>query len=257
MKVTMVPTQKLLNISIADSTLEELLPVMKRGIVVTPNIDHLVLLQSDEEFYRAYKEASFTLLDSQVLFLYRKLIGKAFRSKVSGADLFPTFCDYHRNDPAVKVFVLGGMDTVAQQVQKIINVRCNRKLIVGAYSPSYGFESNDAESRSIIGMVKESGATVLVIGVGAPKQEKWILKYKYLLSDVELVLCVGAALDFMTGKQKRAPRFLQTVGFEWLFRLVRDPKRLFYRYIIRDIKIFYYLLLEALKLYTDPFAGNK
>lgn len=242
---------------ISDTTIDELLPVMERGVVVTPNADHLVLLQSDVEFYKVYKDVAFTLLDSQVLFLLYKLFGKPFKEKISGSDLFPKYCEYHRNNPSVKIFVLGGMDDVALTVQSIINNHYTRSIIVGAVSPSYGFEKNIAECRSLVELINRSGANVLVIGVGTPKQEKWIYHFRQDLPGIDLFMCVGASLDFIAGKQQRAPYVLQKAGLEWAYRLFRDPRRLFYRYIVRDMKIFYYLLLDALNLYSDPFAGRK
>ncbi|MHB1049603.1 MAG: WecB/TagA/CpsF family glycosyltransferase [Bacteroidota bacterium] len=246
-----------MNISVANTDVIDLLRVMKRGIVVTPNADHLMLLQKDEELYRIYCDAEYKILDSQVLYLFYKLIGKPFREKISGADLLPLYCDYHQSDTYTNIFMLGGIGDVAQRAKSILNSRYNRKMIVGAYSPSIGFEENKEENSRIIDMINSTNANILFIGVGTPKQEKWISHYKHLLKNIDLILCVGASLDFITGNQKRAPKILQKSGFEWAYRLLKDPRRLFYRYLIRDIKIFYYLLLEALNLYRDPFAERK
>lgn len=250
-------SKKILNVEVTNSTIEELLPMLIKGTIFTPNVDHFVLLQKDVEFYNAYKSANYVLLDSQVLYLLFKLIGKPFKEKISGSDFFPKYCEYNRNNTSVKIFVLGGLDDVARQVQKIINTKYNNEIIVEAYSPSLRFELNENECVIIIEMIKNSGANVLVVGVGAPKQEKWIHHHKHLLSSIDLIMCVGATLDFIAGKQKRAPRFVQKSGFEWAYRLLHQPQRLFYRYVIRDIQIFYYLLLDALHLYKDPFAESK
>ncbi len=250
-------TKKVLNIAISDTTVDELLPIMTHGVVVTPNADHLVLLQSDGDFYRAYREADFTLLDSQVIYLIYKIIGKPFKEKISGSDLFPKYCEYYRNDPSIKIFIIGGMNDVAVSVQALLNTRYQRTMVVGAVSPSDGFENKEMECRSLVDMINRSEANVLVIGVGAPKQEKWVHRYKPDLKKINLCMCIGATLDFMAGTQKRAPKALQITGLEWAYRLVRDPRRLFYRYIVRDMKIFYYLLCDVLNLYSDPFAGRK
>lgn len=236
--------------------MEELLSIVDRGVIYTLNVDHLMLLQKDHHFYSAYKNADFVLLDSQVIFLLFKLVRKPFKEKISGSDLFPRFCEYYKNNENIKIFVLGGLGNVAVKVQEILNENAGRQIVVGAYSPSFCFDMNPSECEEIVKQINNSRATVVIVGVGAPKQEKWINLYKDKLPTVKIFMAVGATLDFIAGKEIRAPKWIQKIGLEWLFRLLQNPKRFAKRYLLRDMQFFYYFILERLSLYKDPFGSN-
>ena len=109
--------------------------------------------------------------------------------------------------------------------------------IVGTYSPPFGFEKNEAEMGKIERMIKESHPDILIVGLGCPKQELFIYHNKERLG-VPVSLGLGASLDFEAGNIKRAPRWMADCGFEWLFRITQDPKRLAKRYLVDDVKIF-------------------
>lgn len=134
-----------------------------------------------------------------------------------------------------------------------INQKVGRNIVVGAHSPSYGFEKKPEESEELIRIVNESGANVVLVGVGAPKQEKWIMKYRNRMPKVDIFMGLGATIDFEAGTLKRAPKFWQKVGMEWLYRCIKEPKRLFKRYFIDDMKFFYYFTLQLLGIYKNPF----
>lgn len=245
---------KILNIDIVNTGFREFLEHFTSGVMYTANVDHLVTLQHDREFYRAYKGAEYVTLDSQVVYLLCKVFGKSFKSKISGSDIFPAFCTHHKTDSDIAIFVLGGLGDVAVQVKNILNERTGREIVVDCCSPTFGFENDDAECRGIVERINKSGATVLAAGLGTPKQEKWIYRYKNDLPFVKIFMGVGATFDFIAGKQKRSPVLLQKIGLEWAYRLLHNPRRLFYRYLIRDVSFIYYFLLDRLGLYKDPFA---
>lgn len=245
---------RILNIDIVNTTTDKLLKELTKGVVFTPNVDHLVKLQQDELFYRAYQHADVILLDSQVLFYLYRCVGKKFKEKIAGVDFFSMFCYYHRHHEEITIFVLGGLGNVAEKVRHIVNSQAGRSLVVGAYSPSIDFDRKPEENETIIQQINNSGAIVLAIGVGAPKQEKWIYQHKHRLPNVKIFLAIGAALDFISGVQKRAPVWMQNAGLEWLYRLLQEPRRLFKRYVITDVKFFYYFFLERLHLYKNPFG---
>lgn len=249
-----MPSKKrLLNINVDNITLDVLLKNFTRGVLFTPNIDHFVVAQKDRTFYDAYQNADFVVLDSQVIFLLLTFFGPKIREKISGADFFPLFCRYHKDNHAMRIFVLGGMGDVSNIVQKKINDESGRKMVVGAYSPTMGFENDPEEMKIVIQMIKSSGANVLAVGLGTPKQEKWIYRYKTQLETIDIFMGVGATLDFIAGTQKRAPKFVQTIGMEWFYRLVRNPKRLAKRYLVTDSVFIYYFIADVLKFYRDPF----
>ncbi|MBZ8179096.1 WecB/TagA/CpsF family glycosyltransferase [Oscillatoria salina] len=240
----------LLNIQIDNLSLNELLEKLKQGgVVYTPNVDHLIKLQKDSEFYQIYQTADFRVCDSQILLLASKFLGQPIREKISGSDLFPAFCDYYKQDRDVKIFLLGGPEGVADRAQKKINARVGRQIVVGSHTPSFGFEKDEQECQKIINLINNSGATVLAIGVGAPKQEKWIFKYKNNLKNIQTFLAIGATIEFEAGAKKRAPKWMSQLGLEWLFRLILEPKRLWKRYLVEDIPFLGLILHQKLSLH--------
>jgi exopolysaccharide biosynthesis WecB/TagA/CpsF family protein len=244
----------LLNVSIDNLSIIELLERLKAGgIVFTPNVDHLAKLQKDEDFYQAYSGATYRVCDSQILLYASKFLGTPIKEKISGSDLFPAFYSYYGQDRTVKVFLLGAAKGVAKAAQERINNQVGREIIVGTYSPSFGFENKEQECLEIIQRINSSGANVLAIGVGAPKQEKWIMKYQNLLTNIKTFLAIGATLDFEAGNKKRAPKWMSQLGLEWLHRLFSEPQRLWKRYLVDDFPIFWLILLQKLNSYKKPF----
>jgi len=238
----------LLNISIDNLSTRELLEELKTGgIVFTPNVDHLIKLQKDQEFYQAYNHAKYKICDSQILYFASKFLGTPLKEKISGSDLFPAFYKYYKNDLNIKIFLLGAATGVAKKAQNNINTLVGRNMIVAAYSPSFDFEKNPKECQQIIDAINNSGATVLAIGVGAPKQEKWIVKYKEQMPNIKIFLAIGATLDFEAGYKKRSPKWMSEVGLEWFYRLLAEPQRLWKRYLVESLPFFWLLLQQKFK----------
>jgi N-acetylglucosaminyldiphosphoundecaprenol N-acetyl-beta-D-mannosaminyltransferase len=167
-------------------------------------------------------------------FTYPGFLGTPLKEKISGSDLFPAFYEYHKNNEDIKIFLLGAREGVALEAQKKINSKIGRPIIVGAHSPSFGFEKDEEECSKMIELINQSGATVLAVGVGAPKQEKFICKYKDKLPNIKIFLAIGATIDFEAGNIKRAPKWVSEAGLEWLYRLLSEPKRLWKRYLVPD-----------------------
>jgi exopolysaccharide biosynthesis WecB/TagA/CpsF family protein len=247
---------KILNIDIDSLSKRELLEKLKSGVVFTPNVDHIVKLQRDHEFWTAYSIADYKICDSQVIMYASKYLGTPIRQKISGSDLFPAFYDYHRSDEDIKIFLLGAGQGVAKTAQERINRKVGRNMIVGAHSPSYGFEKNEKECLEILEIINQSGATVLAVGVGAPKQEKWIYQYKDRLPNIKIFLAIGATIDFEAGNIPRAPKWMSEVGLEWLHRLLSQPKRLWKRYLVDDIAFLGLILMQKINWYHDPVMGG-
>lgn len=245
---------QLLNVYIQSIKQIELLQQLKKGVLITPNVDHLVKLQKDEDFYNVYQQAEWVICDSKILYLLSKLLRKPLPEAIPGSSFFTAFYEYHKNDPNCKIFLLGAAEGIAVKAMERINYKVGRNIVVGAHSPSYGFEKNEVECEELIKIVNESGANVLLVGVGAPKQEKWIMKYRDRMSGVDIFMGLGATIDFEAGTLKRAPIFWQKIGMEWLYRCLKEPKRLFKRYFIDDMQFFYYFGKQLLGIYKNPFA---
>lgn len=244
---------RVLNIFVDNFTREELLRNFTKGFLVTPNADHLMLLQKNRDLFEAYATADYVAVDSQIVYWATRFLGTGVKEKISGSDFFPAYCDYHKNDPETRIFLLGGIPGVAQKALQRINAKAGRSLVVGAHSPSMQFIDDAQECREAIGIINRSGANVLAVGLGAPKQEIWIKRYRDQLPDVHTFMALGATLDFEAGTVKRAPRWISNCGLEWLYRLSQEPRRLWRRYLVRDIGFLALLLRQRLGLYKSPF----
>lgn len=243
-----------LNIQIQVTTQQELLKRLDKGVLITPNVDHLVKLQKDKDFYDVYQKAEWVVCDSKILYLMSKLLKEPLPEAIPGSSFFTAYYMYHKNDRNCKIFLLGAAEGIAERAMKNINEKVGRRIVVGAHSPSYGFEKNEQECEELVRIVNESGANVLLVGVGAPKQEKWIMKYRDRMPGVDVFMALGATIDFEAGTLKRAPKVWQKCGMEWLYRVIKEPKRLFKRYFVDDMQFFYYFTLQLLGLYKNPFG---
>ncbi len=249
----------ILNISIDNLSMSDLIKKLgdSGGSVFTPNVDHLMKLQNDRGFFRIYSNAEYRVCDSKILMLAAKFIGQPIQEKISGSDLLPAFYEYYKEDKNIKIFLLGGPEGVADLASKKINAKVNRQIVVDSYSPPFGFEKDEAECQKIVNLINDSGATVLAVGLGAPKQEKWIYEHKNKLKNVTVFLAIGATIEFEAGYRRRSPRWMSEVGLEWLYRLISEPKRLSKRYLIESLPFFWLLLQQKLNIYQNPFAPEE
>ncbi|MCD4698078.1 MAG: WecB/TagA/CpsF family glycosyltransferase [Bacteroidales bacterium] len=244
---------RIFNIEVDNITEKELLETFSEGVLVTPNVDHLIKLQHDREFYDIYKKADFVTVDSQIVQMALMFFGTPVPEIIPGSGFLPSFYIYHKNNPDIKIFLLGAAPGIADIAMQNINEKTGREIVVGAYSPSFGFEKDEVECQKIVEMLNASPANVLVVGVGAPKQENWIYKYKDQIRNIKIYLAIGASIDFEAGKIKRAPVIMQRLALEWLYRLVKEPKRLWRRYIIEDMPFFWLVLKQRFGWYRNPF----
>ncbi|WP_073055427.1 MULTISPECIES: WecB/TagA/CpsF family glycosyltransferase [unclassified Fibrobacter] len=247
----------LLNTRIDNYTVQELLEKLDKGVLVTPNVDDIMKHQRDEEFHRMADRAEFSVCDSKIVLLAAKLRGMSLKESIPGSSFFPQYCDYHAKNENIKIFLLGAKDGVGLKAMDRINTRIGRKIIVGAYSPPFGFEKNDGECEKILEILNASEANVVLVGLGNPKQTKWIYKFKDRLPNIDVFMALGATIDFEAGNVKRAPVFFQKLALEWLYRFVQEPKRLWHRYFVEDMPFFFLLLKQMLGLYRDPWKKTE
>lgn len=247
-------TTRILNVDILLITKDCLLEKLKKGVLVTPNVDHLVKLQRDREFYGVYQKAEWVVCDSKILYLLSKLLKRPLPEAIPGSSFFTSYYMYHKDDPDCRIFLLGAKEGIAAKAMQRINEKVGRRIVVGVHSPSFGFEKNEKECEEFIDIINKTGANVLLVGVGAPKQEKWIMKYRNRMPGVDLFMALGATIDFEAGTLKRAPTIWQKIGMEWLYRCLKEPKRLFKRYFIDDMLFFYYFTKQLLGIYKNPFS---
>ena len=240
----------ILGVDFDNFSMQELLHRLHRGIIFTPNVDHLMKLRSDPEFAQVYKKADFKVCDSQIVMYASKFLGKGLKEKLSGSDLFPLFCEHHKHNENVKIFLLGGKEGIAQKARERVNQRIGREIVVGEYSPPFGFERSQEECERIVDCIQVSDANVVAVCLGAPKQEKWIAAYCDRLPNIDIFMAVGAVVDFEAGTKPRAPKYVSELGLEWLYRLVCEPRRLWRRYLLEDIPFVGLVLAEKFRQMT-------
>jgi exopolysaccharide biosynthesis WecB/TagA/CpsF family protein len=234
--------------------MSQLMETLKEGIVFTLNPDHLYHLQRNRAFYEAYRQADFITSDSKYVYWSLGWLGRPIQEKVSGSDIVPNFCWFHRNNPDTRIFLLGGAAGVSEKARQRINERVGKDLVVAAHSPSMSFVRDDAEIAATLELINRSGANVLIVGLGAPKQEIWILKYRSAMPSVKIFMGVGATIDYEAGVVKRAPKMFTRIGLEWVYRITTEPRRYWRRYL-RDMEFFWLLARDYLGIYRSPMRS--
>lgn len=204
--------------------------------VVTPNVDHVVMLEHHQGLRRAYDDAGLVLADGMPVVLASRLLGSPLPERVTGADLVPAIFDEAAARGGLRVFLLGAGPGVAEMAAANIARRWPAVEVSGTYSPPFGFERDAAENAAILAMIAASRPDVLVVGLGAPKQELWVHANRDAIR-AKTALCVGATIDFLAGHKQRAPVWMRNHGLEWLHRVATEPRRLLGRYL-RDARRF-------------------
>ena len=204
--------------------------------VVTPNVDHIVQLETNKDLQMAYQNARLRITDGKPLIWISKLYRTPIKEKISGSDLFPKLCELSAQK-GYRMFFLGAAEGVAARAAEGLRQRYPNLQVVGTYSPPIGFENNELEMENIVNKVRDSKPHILIVGLGCPKQEMFMYHTCRQLC-VPISLGLGASFDFEAGNIKRAPKWMADHGLEWLFRITQDPKRMIRRYLIEDMKIF-------------------
>lgn len=227
---------QLLNTEIDNISMEEALDRIdamvqgrKPAYVVTPNLDHIVTIERDAYFREAYAHAGLILADGKPLLWIAKARKTPIREKISGSDLFPRLAELAANN-GYTMFFLGAGEGIAAQAAEKLKKQYPGLHIAGCYAPPIGFEQDRSAVHEIIQRVQTVNPDILVVGLGTPKQEKFLYRY-YKQMGVPVSLGLGASFDFIAGNRKRAPRWMSEHGLEWLYRTLQEPKRLAGRYI--------------------------
>jgi N-acetylglucosaminyldiphosphoundecaprenol N-acetyl-beta-D-mannosaminyltransferase len=216
-----------------------------RHYVVTPNVDHVVRLQRNREFSDIYAGASAVFPDGMPIIWASRLLGVPLKERVTGADLLPDVCNLS-SSKGYRLFFLGGRPGVARAAGERLCNRYPPLRLVGTYSPPFGFEHDRKENNKIITMINSKKPDILFVGLGCPKQEKWIHNNIGKLG-INVALCTGAAFDFVAGSMKRAPEWVQKMGLEWFHRLLSEPGRLWKRYLVDDTVFLKMVMREYFK----------
>ncbi|TAE57209.1 MAG: glycosyltransferase [Nostocales cyanobacterium] len=222
--------------------------------VVTPNAMHILTLQKDADFREIYKKAFLVVPDGVSLLWAAKFLKTPLNGRVNGTDLFEKLCAIAA-EKGLKVFLLGGRPGAAEKAKEVLENRHHNLRIVGTYCPEYGFETRPEELGLINFKIQSAAPDILFVGLGAPKQEKWIAKH-YLSLKVPVSLGIGVSFELVSDMVNRAPVWMQKTGLEWLFRLLVEPQRLWKRYILGNPAFIWLVIKQRLGMPTS-FANQE
>lgn len=232
-------------------TLDELLKEIEGNIVdktpqyiITSNVDYLILKRKDRKFEKTFNNATYIVPDGAPLIWASKFLGTPLEERITGTDILMGLSELSAKK-GHSIFLLGGAEGVADKVAQVLQKKFPGLRVAGTYSPYFGFEEDTVENDRIVRIIKETQPDILFAALGAPKGEKWIYDF-YRSLGVPLSMNIGAVFDFVSGRIKRAPKWMQRIGFEWLWRLLKEPRRLWRRYLLRDMTFFYLLLRQKL-----------
>jgi N-acetylglucosaminyldiphosphoundecaprenol N-acetyl-beta-D-mannosaminyltransferase len=201
-------------------------------LLATCNVDHIVQLRRDAEFRAAYRSAWTVTADGMPVYLYARRRRPELRGRIAGSDLIATLLEQFDSRRHRPFFVCASVG-VAERLEARLADRGFDGRSVGFAAPPFGFEHDSGYSAELAERIREHATTHLAIGLGAPKSETWAHRWRHALGDC-YVLPVGAGLEYAVGAKRRAPRVLRRVGFEWAWRLLLEPRRLFQRYAINS-----------------------
>jgi|SRR5579871_791860 len=240
-------------LEIDDYNLEETLRVVKAfgtsgyGYVVTPNVDHVIRHYQDARFRELYSHASYVLLDSRFLAHTVGLVKRQVLRVCLGSDLTLAVLNSVVR-PTDKLVVVGGNPEQAETLRRRFALSALHHI-----APPMGFINNASAVERCLRQIEDlSPFRFCFLAVGSPQQEVIARALKERGAARGLALCVGAAINYMTGVEQRAPEWMQRAGLEWLYRLLRDPRRLATRYLVRGPKIFFFLPWLEIRLRRAP-----
>jgi N-acetylglucosaminyldiphosphoundecaprenol N-acetyl-beta-D-mannosaminyltransferase len=200
--------------------------------VYTPNVDHVVLAEHDARFAEAYARADLSFADGMPLVALSRFRSVRLPEKVSGSDFMLPLMERAARR-GWRVYLLGGMAGVAEAAAAKLLERFPTLQIVGRDPAFIDLAASKEQRAAEVARIAATTPDVVLVALGAPKQEIWIDDVASSLSPAVLI-GVGASLDFLAGTAVRAPRWMSRVGLEWAHRLVKDPKRMIQRYLVRD-----------------------
>jgi N-acetylglucosaminyldiphosphoundecaprenol N-acetyl-beta-D-mannosaminyltransferase len=248
-----IPKTKIALVEISKCNLQETLDLFcsfidnnkKKRICVTP-VNNLVWANRNKKLLDLYNTSDMNLPDGVPLLWASKFLKDPIKGRVTGLDLLPAFSAIAEKKN-YSFFLLGAKEGVAQSLSEKLREKHPSLKIVGVYSPPFAERFSDEENEKMIEMINKVKPNVLWVSLTAPKQDYWIQKHITRL-DTNIAVGVGGAFEVTAGIIKRAPRWMQKNGLEWLYRFFQEPRRLFRRYFIEAPKFFYLIFLQKLGL---------
>jgi N-acetylglucosaminyldiphosphoundecaprenol N-acetyl-beta-D-mannosaminyltransferase len=212
--------------------------------------------QRDTSLKRVFNSADLVVPDGMPLVWIGRLRGRTLARRVYGPELMLKSCDSGRAK-GYRHFFLGGAPGVPEKLSQTLQAQFPGLQVAGAFSPPYRSLTPE-EDAEIVAAINASACDILWVGLGSPQQDRWMYEHRERLN-VPVVVAVGAAFDMNSGAMKQAPLWVREHGFEWLYRLLQEPRRLWRRYIFNGAKFIAYVALEfaGLKKFEHPNPPGK
>ena len=214
----------------------------KRLQIVPGSIDFVMKAKRDPIFAKELWNADIVIADGVPIIWAASLLGDPLRGRVSGTDLVWS-CAEISDETGCGVALVGGMPGVAIRAAEKMQERYPTSKLYAIPTP---FPLGTKENEELVRKIKAANAKIVLVALGAPRQERWVQTY-LKISEANVGIGIGGAFDIISGNTPRAPRWLRDNGFEWLHRITQDPKRLGRRYLIEDSPFLFYLAVEILK----------
>jgi exopolysaccharide biosynthesis WecB/TagA/CpsF family protein len=229
----------------AIGTIPRFIANRRSALVFWLNVDNLMKVKRDPELRAIFRASDLVLVDGTPMMWAARFLGSPLPGRVSGSDFVPAFCRAAATE-GHRIFLLGALPGVADAAKDRLE-RMNPGLrIVGTYAPPFGFEKDACECARIVSLVRAAAPDVLFVAFGAPKEQKWLYRFRNELN-VPASMGVGSTLDYLGGRLKRAPLWLQRAGLEWSYRLMQEPRRLWRRYLLEDPPFVLHVIGERFK----------
>jgi len=217
----------------------------RAAYVVTPNLDHFMRTRRDQVLRTVYEKADLSVADGVPVLWASRILGRPLKGRVNGTDLFEGLCAAAARE-GLRVFLLGGAPGVAESAKEVLQKRYAGLSIVGASSPVIDASGKGPDDELTIRQIRAVQPHLLFTAFGCPKQELWMARNSKLLGPM-VCIGVGGSFDLVAGYLRRAPRWMQRFGLEWLWRLVQEPHRLWKRYLVEDVPFVGYVVWELFR----------
>jgi len=239
-----------LGIPVDAITMQETINTIDHAIQTSKKINHVVInaakvvsMQSDKKLFESIVNCDLINADGQSIVWAARFLGKRIPARVAGIDLMEELIKL-ANKKKYKCFFFGSKEEIVKKVVDIYTKQYSPDIIAGYRNGYFTYEQEPLIARQIA----ESGAQLLFVAITSPKKENFLFQYKDILGKISFTMGVGGTFDVIAGVTKRAPVWMQKIGMEWSYRFIQEPKRMWRRYLIGNVKFFWLVIKEKIKL---------
>ncbi len=244
-----------LNMGLAVHQIEEWISRREHHYVCLATVNGVIECQRDPGLKQTFNASGLTTPDGMPFVWLSRMQGFPYVARVYGPDLMLALCE-RSPEQGYRHFFYGGTEGVAQELAARLRSRFPGLQVAGVYTPPFGTPS-PAQDAEIVRAINASNADIVWVGLSAAKQDRWMAEHIGRLS-ASVLIGVGAAFDFHSGRKRQAPVWMQHSGLEWLFRLIQEPRRLWRRYLVYNPIFVALVLLQiiGLKRYASPQSAE-